>query len=60
MTIIGFALAGMLFAIPTAGEIPIAQTFMAAGLGVGPAAALIFTLPVISLPSALMVSRALL
>ncbi|QKI83814.1 permease [Kroppenstedtia eburnea] len=59
LAIIGFALAGMLFVIPTAGEIPIAQTLMAAGLGAGPAAALIFTLPVISLPSAIMVSRAL-
>lgn len=59
LAIIGFALAGLLFVIPTAGEIPIAQTLMAAGLGAGPAAALLFTLPVISLPSAIMVSRAL-
>ncbi|WP_047981860.1 permease [Ornithinibacillus contaminans] len=52
-----FAIAGMLFVIPTAAEIPIIQTFMAFGLGGGPAAALLITLPTISLPSLLMVGK---
>ncbi|MFC7393416.1 permease [Scopulibacillus cellulosilyticus] len=59
LAIIIFAIAGTLFVIPTAGEIPIVQAFMAMGLGTGPAAALAITLPVISLPSMLMVRRAL-
>ena len=40
--------------IPTAAEIPILQTMMSFGLGVGPAAALLVTLPTVSLPSLLM------
>ncbi|WEG14599.1 permease [Pullulanibacillus sp. KACC 23026] len=59
ITVIGFAIVGTLFVIPTAGEIPIIQTFMKFGLGGGPASALLIVLPVISLPSALMVRRAL-
>ncbi|UOF89317.1 permease [Fodinisporobacter ferrooxydans] len=57
LAIIGFAIAGTLFVIPTAGEIPIIQTLQQFGLGMGPAAALLITLPVISLPSMLMVRR---
>ncbi|NGZ75188.1 permease [Saccharibacillus alkalitolerans] len=57
LLIAGFAIAGMLFVIPTAAEIPIVQSFMALGLAGGPAAALMFTLPAVSLPSLLMVSR---
>jgi len=49
--ITGFALAGTLFIIPTAAEIPIVQTMLSFGLGIGPAAALLVTLPTISLPS---------
>ena len=45
------ALAGTLFVIPTAGEVPIVQGLMHQGLGVGPAIALLLTLPAISLPS---------
>jgi uncharacterized membrane protein YraQ (UPF0718 family) len=55
---VGLAIAGTLFVIPTAGEIPIVQTLMAFGLGVGPAAALLTTLPPVSLPSLLMLGRA--
>ncbi|WP_370456073.1 Permease [Sporosarcina sp. ANT_H38] len=55
--IIIFSIAGMLFVIPTAAEIPIIQTFMSFGLGGGPAAALLITLPSISLPSLLLVAR---
>ncbi|WP_010097312.1 permease [Ornithinibacillus scapharcae] len=57
IAIILFAMAGMLFVIPTAAEIPIIQTFMAFGLGGGPAAALLVTLPAISLPSMIMVGK---
>lgn len=42
---------GTMFVIPTAGEVPIIQTLMHAGMGAGPAAALMITLPAISLPS---------
>jgi uncharacterized protein len=54
---IGFAGAGMLFVIPTAGEIPIVQTLTAYGLGAGPAGALLTTLPPVSLPSLAMVAK---
>lgn len=57
LAIIGFAIAGTLFVIPTAGEIPIIQTLQQFGLGMGPAAALLITLPVISIPSVLMVRQ---
>ncbi|GGA52416.1 permease [Paenibacillus physcomitrellae] len=57
LAIIGFAIAGMLFVIPTAAEIPIIQSFMSFGLGTGPAGALLLTLPAVSLPSLLMISR---
>lgn len=52
------AVAGALFIIPTAAEIPIIQTMMYFGLGSGPAAALLVTLPAVSLPSLLMVKSA--
>lgn len=50
-SIIGLSLLGTIFVIPTAGEVPIIQTLTHAGMGVGPAAALLMTLPAISLPS---------
>jgi len=56
--ILAFATAGALFVIPTAGEIPIVQAMLALGVGAGPAAALLMTLPPISLPSMAMLSRA--
>ncbi len=55
--IIAFALAGMLFVIPTAGEVPILQAMLGLGLGVGPAGALLMTLAPISLPSMAMLAR---
>lgn len=58
LLLLGLALAGVLFAIPTAGEIPIIQTLMAYGLAAGPAGALLLTLAPISLPSIAMVWRA--
>ncbi|WP_042355545.1 permease [Bacillus rubiinfantis] len=57
VAIIGLAIAGMLFVIPTAAEIPIIQTFMSFGLGGGPAGALLLALPSISLPSLLLVGK---
>jgi uncharacterized membrane protein YraQ (UPF0718 family) len=56
--IVAFALAGALFVIPTAGEVPIIQAMLSLGIGAGPAGALLMTLPPISLPSMAMVSRA--
>ena len=57
--IAAMSLAGTLFVIPTAGEIPIVQGMFALGLGAGPAAALIMTLPAVSLPSLAMLGRVL-
>lgn len=52
------AVAGTLFVIPTAAEIPIIGALMAAGVGMGPLGALVLTLPALSLPSMLMVRNA--
>jgi uncharacterized protein len=51
--------AGLLFVIPTAGEVPIVQAMLALGVGVGPAAAVMMTLPPISLPSLAMTGKVL-
>ena len=51
--------AGLLFVIPTAGEVPIVQALLALGVGAGPAAALMMTLPPISLPSLAMTGKVL-
>ncbi|MEJ0003821.1 MAG: permease [Pararobbsia sp.] len=56
--IVAFAIAGTLFVIPTAGEVPIVQAMLSFGVGVGPAAALLMTLPPISVPSLVMTARA--
>jgi uncharacterized protein len=53
------AAAGTLFVIPTAGEVPIIQVFQQFGLGGAGAAALLITLPAVSLPSLFMLGRAL-
>ena len=55
--IVGMAIVGTLFVIPTAGEIPIVQTLMSFGMGAGPAGALLTTLPPLSLPSIVMLAR---
>ena len=57
--IAALAVAGMLFVIPTAGEVPIVQAMLALGMGIGPAAALLMTLPPVSLPSLTMLGRSL-
>lgn len=56
MLMVVLTIVGTLFVIPTAGEIPIVQTLLNAGLGLGAAGALMITLPAISLPSMAMVS----
>jgi uncharacterized membrane protein YraQ (UPF0718 family) len=55
--ILAFAVAGAIFVIPTAGEVPIIQAMLALGLAAGPAAALLMTLPPISLPSLAMLFK---
>jgi uncharacterized membrane protein YraQ (UPF0718 family) len=57
MWIVALAAIGTLFVIPTAAEIPIVQSMLTLGLGVGPAVALLMTLPSISLPSLLMLRK---
>jgi uncharacterized membrane protein YraQ (UPF0718 family) len=52
------AVAGTLFVIPTAAEIPIVQVLASYGLGPAGVAALLATLPPVSLPSLVMVGRA--
>ena len=56
MWIVAFAVAGSLFVIPTAGEVPIVQSMLLLGVGAGPAAALLVTLPPISVPSLAMLA----
>jgi uncharacterized membrane protein YraQ (UPF0718 family) len=55
--IAGLAVAGALFVIPTAGEVPIVQAMLSLGMAAGPAAALLMTLPPISLPSLAMLAK---
>jgi uncharacterized membrane protein YraQ (UPF0718 family) len=55
--IVAFAIAGTLFVIPTAGEVPIIQAMLSLGVGVGPAGALLMVLPPVSVPSLAMVGR---
>jgi uncharacterized protein len=56
--VVVFAIAGTLFVIPTAGEVPIIQAMLSVGVGVGPAAALLMVLPPVSVPSIAIVARA--
>ncbi|WP_105628232.1 permease [Cronobacter malonaticus] len=56
--VMAMAIAGCLFVIPTAAEIPIVQTMMVAGMGVAPGLALLVTLPAVSLPSLIMLRKA--
>jgi uncharacterized membrane protein YraQ (UPF0718 family) len=55
--IVLMAAAGLVFVIPTAGEVPIVQAMLALGIGAGPAAALLMTLPPIALPSLAMTGK---
>ncbi|WP_448195729.1 permease [Raoultella planticola] len=56
--VVAMAIAGSLFVIPTAAEIPIVQTMMLAGMGFAPALALLITLPAVSVPSLIMLRKA--
>ncbi len=58
MWVVAMAVAGCLFVIPTAAEIPIVQTMMLVGMGTAPALALLMTLPAVSLPSLIMLRKA--
>ncbi len=58
LVLVALAVIGTLFVIPTAGEVPIVQTLMSFGLGAGPAATLLVTLPAISLPTLFIVRSA--
>lgn len=53
------AVLGALVVIPTGGEIPLLTGLTAAGVGAGPTGALLIALPAVSLPSIVMVARAL-
>ena len=55
--IVALAVVGMLFVIPTAGEVPIIQAMLSLGMGVGPGGAFLMTLPPVSAPSIAMVAR---
>lgn len=59
LVVVGLAVAGALFPIPTGAEIPIIQTMMAYGLGAGPAGALLLTLAPVSVPSLAMMAHIL-
>ena len=56
--IVALSAIGTAFVIPTAGEVPIVQTLMHSGMSIGPAAALLLTLPAISVPSLFIVRGA--
>lgn len=58
ITLVAAAL-GALVVIPTGGEIPLLTGLTAAGVGAGPTGALLIALPAVSLPSIVMVARAL-
>jgi uncharacterized protein len=53
------AVIGTLLVVPTGGEIPVVLALTAAGVGAGTAGALLITLPALSVPSMVMVGRAL-
>jgi uncharacterized membrane protein YraQ (UPF0718 family) len=53
------ALVGAVLVLPTGGEIPVLLGLAAAGAGAGVLGALLVVLPTVSLPSAVMVGRAL-
>ena len=56
LVIIGLAIAGTIFAIPTAAEIPIITAMRGFGMGAGPAGALLMTLAPVSAVSLVLVS----
>jgi uncharacterized membrane protein YraQ (UPF0718 family) len=59
LAVVVCAVIGTMLVIPTGGEIPVVLALSAAGLGAGTAGALLITLPALSVPSMVMVGRAL-
>ncbi len=59
VAVIVAAIAGTLLVIPTGGEIPIIIALLAAGAGAGTTGALLVALPALSIPSMVMVGKAL-
>jgi len=57
LAVVVFAVAGALLPIPTAGEIPVVAALLALGVSAPVAAALLITLPAVSVPSLIMVRR---
>jgi uncharacterized membrane protein YraQ (UPF0718 family) len=57
LAVLIFAAAGVLLPIPTAGEIPVIAALLTLGVSAPVAAALLITLPAISVPSLVMVRR---
>lgn len=59
IAVLACAVIGTLLVIPTGGEIPVVLALTAAGAGAGTVGALLITLPALSIPSMVMVGRAL-
>lgn len=59
LAVLGVALVGAVLVIPTGGEIPVVAAVAASGAGLGVTGALLIALPALSLPSVVMVARAL-
>lgn len=59
LAVLVVAVTGTLLVIPTGGEIPVIAALIAAGASAGTAGALLITLPALSVPSMVMVGRAL-
>lgn len=57
--VLAAAVAGAMLVVPTGGEIPVVAAVAASGAGLGVAGALLVALPALSLPSVVMVGRAL-
>jgi uncharacterized membrane protein YraQ (UPF0718 family) len=58
LLIVALVIAGVLLPVPTGGEVAVVAAGLAAGMPVAAAAALLVTLPMLSLPSAVMVRSA--
>lgn len=59
IAVLACAVIGTLLVIPTGGEIPVVLALTAVGVGAGTVGALLITLPALSIPSMVMVGRAL-
>jgi uncharacterized membrane protein YraQ (UPF0718 family) len=59
LAVLVVAVIGTVLVVPTGGEIPVVLALAAAGAGAGSAGALLITLPALSVPSMVMVGRAL-